>query len=267
MCGDKESSLKREKDIKSKLVKTRKIIQEKFNKAYKNRIDRESELIKKYHPITDAIGKLNQGQTSRAKLKSPDIQYGSYYGDRIYDEVANSEVENAYDNDFDSLGYDDWTSDSEDESMDYSERQSNIVEDINIPGPSHATDQKKRTREDDRHSADNISNLSDGSETLIKPTADGKKSRLSKTAIDKGQEKVDKKINKKLQEMRKVDDIFVERNKINKEKADERLQNYYVIPSDVTDTDSDSNSAITVDSEEDEIPGNRHPSTKRKAPS
>lgn len=38
MCGDNESEIIREKDIKSKLVRTRKIIRNKFKKAYKDRV-------------------------------------------------------------------------------------------------------------------------------------------------------------------------------------------------------------------------------------
>lgn len=57
-----KDQLKREKDLKSKLVETRNIIQNKFEKAYKHRIHKERKLKEKYKPITSSIDKLSKQQ-------------------------------------------------------------------------------------------------------------------------------------------------------------------------------------------------------------
>lgn len=54
--------LGKEKNIKSKLVATRKIIQNKFQKAYSDRIKNEREMSEKYRPITSAIEKAHKQQ-------------------------------------------------------------------------------------------------------------------------------------------------------------------------------------------------------------
>lgn len=64
MCFD--SNLKKrvnsKKKIATKLITTRNIIQNKFNKVKKERILREKDLKDKYKPITNAIGKLGKEQ-------------------------------------------------------------------------------------------------------------------------------------------------------------------------------------------------------------
>lgn len=53
-----KNRLKKEKNLKSKLVHTRKVIQNKFQRALKDRMHNERKLGKKYKPITSAIEKL-----------------------------------------------------------------------------------------------------------------------------------------------------------------------------------------------------------------
>lgn len=57
MCGD-DIKLKKEEKIKKDLVKTRKIIQEKFKQIYKDRITRERKLSKTFKPIISSINDL-----------------------------------------------------------------------------------------------------------------------------------------------------------------------------------------------------------------
>lgn len=57
-----QKRLSKEKKLKSKLVQTRKVIKDKFEKAYKDRIHKERKLGEKYRPITSAIEKLQKQQ-------------------------------------------------------------------------------------------------------------------------------------------------------------------------------------------------------------
>lgn len=54
----RKKQLRKDKHVKSKLVRARKVIQNKFRKAYKNRIHTERKLNEKYRPITLALEKL-----------------------------------------------------------------------------------------------------------------------------------------------------------------------------------------------------------------
>ena len=81
-----QKRLKKVKNIKSKLIQARNVIKNKFQKAYKNRIQNERKLNEKYKPITSAIEKLReqQGETvpstsliekkSRKKFRLPSLR-------------------------------------------------------------------------------------------------------------------------------------------------------------------------------------------------
>lgn len=65
-----KNQLSKEKNIKSKLVQTRKIIQSKFQRAYKNRIKNERKMDEKYRPITTAINKIHALQGKSTNLSA-----------------------------------------------------------------------------------------------------------------------------------------------------------------------------------------------------
>lgn len=67
-----QKRLCKEKNVKAKLVQTRKVIQSKFQKAYKGRIQNERKLKEKYRPITSAIEKLHEQKGK--KLAVPSIE-------------------------------------------------------------------------------------------------------------------------------------------------------------------------------------------------
>lgn len=118
--------------------------------------------------------------------------------------------------------------------------------------------------DDDRDAFDVISNVSHDSDTLIQSTSQGKKSRLCRKSIDQHKaesiEKTNKNINRKIIEMRKVDKILDDVDKIKKAKADDKLNHYYMIPD---DTGGNDDSMIIIDGD-DEAPASQKPSSKRK---
>lgn len=74
-----------EKQIKSKLVKTRRIIQKKFEKARKDRVNRDLKLKDKYKPITTVLDKIVGKNTKSevvpsTKAKNESIRDFSVYG-------------------------------------------------------------------------------------------------------------------------------------------------------------------------------------------
>lgn len=83
MDSIEKERLNREKNIKSKLAHTRKVIKKKFRKAYKKRIRNERKLTEKYRPVTRAIEKLREQQEKilvkpliekhSAKIKPPKL--------------------------------------------------------------------------------------------------------------------------------------------------------------------------------------------------
>lgn len=86
-----KNRLNMEKKIKSKLVQTRKIIRNKFQRAYKDRIRNERKLHEKYKPITSEIKKLHKQKADactelkQCNTSEPDSDNINLYGN---DDIA-----------------------------------------------------------------------------------------------------------------------------------------------------------------------------------
>src|SRR3978361_1516059 len=131
MSDNKKKQLNREKSIKSKLANSRKIIQNKFKRAYKDRIDREIGCKEKYQPITNAISKLAENSKKR-------IPPNNFYNGFDYDDyIGNSEHQSVHTDDTQSMHPDDRnvSSDSEDSRMDFSEGHERETSHISKAGP------------------------------------------------------------------------------------------------------------------------------------
>lgn len=105
--------LNSEKKIVEKLVNTRKIIENKFKKAQKERANREKDLKDKYRPITSAIEKFVEGQ--------PQSRQHDAFTPRPYQpDYSDNDTNHMYDSIFSGHGSDsdDWSDSSE-----YSEDQ------------------------------------------------------------------------------------------------------------------------------------------------
>lgn len=260
MCGEKETKINREKDIKSKLVKTRKVIRNKFKKAYKDRVSRERELDKTFTPITNAIKELAKKPRDSPDRPVISDKNASNYGSDSEMDWAESQEQ---------MGKTHEESEWWEENPYYDSTSRDInLDDIDAAGPSNIGGTSKRPRsEDDEITAALSSQLDDDDETLVTPTAQGKKSRRSKSDRDKAREKAAKITNKKIIQMRNVNKIMMNVQEKNRDAADEKLKHYYVISSnndDNSDHEIDENDSIISISDDDQlIAAGLHPPEKR----
>lgn len=259
MYNNKEKQLNRELSIKSKLVNSRKIIRNKFKKAYSDRISRETDRKEKYQPITKAIDKLAESRvTQKNDNKKPLSDWSDWN-----DDIANNERGKAYSNIARSMSSENWdaSSDSEYSDMDFSEGQESETNNFEQASSSHMQSESKRMRGSNEDVSGNMSTINEDDETLVQSTSDGKRSRLSKGDYDKYHKSLDKKANKKIREMQRVNSIFEEVVKNRKEKKNNERDVIHLISDSEDDTDDDDNSIMLLSDEE--IPTNRNPATKR----
>lgn len=132
---DVEKNMDLKKKIVEKLANTRKVIQNKFQKALKERVSREKELNEKYKPLTSAISKLSKPKFGFKKKKfsfddDSNHSYDPYASsEHIYDSVNESDTNVSVDSDPDN-----W-SDSEVDGDDDQVEEMEI--DPDIAGPSN----------------------------------------------------------------------------------------------------------------------------------
>lgn len=258
MCGDKKTLINREKDIKSKLVKTRKIIQSKFKKAYKDRINREIDLNEKYRPLTHAINELAKGQTHQIK-KAQDDEIKNLYPKPFEVDEAENEISDD-DSDEDSVDFTDI--DEDDVKAIVGGNKANDDEDVVFAGPSHGKHHDKRAREDDAIAVEKFSDVDEDLEIHTTSIQDGKRTRLSKQDKDNRQKTIDKKNNKKIMEMVRVAKIYQEVSQKRKQKSDAAREEINLVSNEEISDDNDS-SIENVDEEEEEVIPTRNPPTKR----
>lgn len=274
MSSDKEKLFDRERKIKSKLVNTRKIIQNKFRKAYKNRVERERDLNEKYRPITNAIGKLAEKHEERIFDVSDEISHEnssdgeSTQSDHFmdFDDLTEYEDIDPHIGKTGKIG----RMRSEDESTRDAKRarmgrkhkirdprlQKKLAElekvrRIRAQSKSMIKGAKsaKRRRGSDDEGEAYLSELDEDGDILIQSTGQGKKSCLNKSDMDRLADQARKKNNQKILQMRKVDRVRQE----SKEKSSIDAVGIS------SEDDSDDSSVIFVGESD------RHPSEKRKA--
>lgn len=287
MSSDKSILFNREKKIKSKLVNTRKIIQNKFKRAFKSRVERERDLGKKYKSITNAIDKLAEGQQKPrfdvpedVNRLSSDDDSDDHFMD-VYDLTEYEEEEldpqsskvSRKRSDDDSHEVKKTRKSTKQKISDPTQLKKlkqlesirNIRDESKLPRkPKH----KKRRRihdsddDDDGDDDDLTSEMAEEGDILIQPTGKGKKSCLDKPDLDEIANQARLKSNKKIREMRKADRILQEA----------RSRRLPAIRYDQTSSESDNEVDMHEDSDSssvifvDEIP-DRNPSHKRQVSS
>lgn len=236
MCGDKRSQLNCEKNNKLKLVKVRKIIQNKFRKAHKDRLKREIELSKKYEPITTAINNLNVTKKGRNGLFKIPAHQNSDNRHSINNEIVGgfddfndgfnrSYHENSDDNRSPNHNFSDQNADSDsdiyDEEMlpDFESSQEIYDEDMltdvepsqeiqNSPARSKSTEVSKRVREESSNDEIIVISDSDSHDLLVEnKKTSKKKSRLSRADMVAHDRTVLKKRNRKIIEVETANNI------------------------------------------------------------
>lgn len=246
----KNSLLNREKKIKSKLVQTRQIIQNKFRKVKKDRILRERNANEKYKPITQAIDKLNVHEEKPSKSKYCNFSSSDHETDWDNANSVNpyfSPME--YENQKDSRMRDSSSNDKTRTkkklrvshpkklvSKSYKRRLYELkrVRQIRAEAKLKPTRRSTQTKsENDAHSES-----SDEDDIFVHPKESKKRMRLEKSALDRSSNLARIKNNKKIIEMRKANEILMHvKNKAIEESLKKR--------SDIPQID------ISSDSEED----------------
>lgn len=231
---EKNILLNREKKLKSKLVNTRQIIKNKFRKVRRNRVKREHDLNEKYKPITKAISKLDEGFEKPLKLN--DVHQS--------DDSNSSDDELAWDYDMD---YDDLSHYSEPmRHKIHRVRDDDSVKVSKKSRPGHpkglkelSKELKRRLKERNRlrkiraesklkrvtpskklsdiqsktvqvRSNESAYDKSDtDSDTLVQSNESRKRLRLERSALNMKDDLITKKNNRKILEMRKVDNIMM----------------------------------------------------------
>lgn len=254
---DKIKKLNRERKIKSKLVNTRKIIQRKFHKAKKDRMKRENKLNEQFKPITSAINRLDE---RNKKTSIPSI-----------DELNDAAINNYSDSD-EFMDYDDYF-ENESERAKSSRKRS----DDDMPGTSKKVrksrpkgvrelsqglkkrfnmrrkiqrvraesllagmSEPKRSKESPNLGWNVESDESDKSDDIMIQSNDpAKRSRLEKSVVAEKDSTIREKNNKKILEMRKVDDILMG---VKNKAVDESLEKRDDIVDVSSEEDSDSES-------------------------
>lgn len=245
--------LNREKKIKSQLVSTRQIIQDKFQKVKRDRMLRENELNEQYKPLTQAIDKLNSkaekpvvNEHSNSSTDELEWDYDNYNAPMDYDSVSDFEEYTRQKNSR-------WR---EDDDIDVPKRMR-----ISHPKRSKELSQKikkrlhlkkmrKQARMFSKKSSTSKSkkkqpldiDSDDESDTFVHSIDRSKRSRLEKSSINEKANLNRIKNNRKITEMRKVDEIMM--GVKNKAIADSIQKRDNII--EISDTD--------IDSENDEMP-------------
>lgn len=135
MCGD-DIKLNKEEKIKKDLVKTRKIIQEKFKQIYKDRITRERNLSETFKPIISSINDLKFFKKNEQKPKPKEGDFTT----------------NVNDSDLMSIEVNDGESDEISESLRGGEDSSDSDISMYSNDPYQEQRKKKRTLEDSSNS-------------------------------------------------------------------------------------------------------------------
>lgn len=218
--GGKNILLNREKKVKSKLINTRKIIQNKFQKVRRDRIKRENDLNEKFRPITQAIDKLKKGVENPTINERQDLNPSADeldwdYGDMDYDTISE------YDHQL--MSKKDWRA-RDDDNIEPGKRLCKSHSKISATLSKKNYDRlklreiRKRGMESSRaldiselkrNQSNDIDDSHNDSDTVVHSIERGKRSRLEKSALDQEANLMRTKNNKKIVEMRKVDDILM----------------------------------------------------------
>lgn len=151
--------LNSKKSITAKLARTRKVIQNKFQKAFKQRISREKDLKDKYKPITSAIEKIVDPRGGLEKLVEPHRFELPKRNSHFMSDDSNMPIDSLSSSEhiYDSLGEssgsdmdnylgpftDDWTDSENDD-----EHNSDMEVDPQGPGPSNINKRKLGDNDD-----------------------------------------------------------------------------------------------------------------------
>lgn len=280
MSGNKRNHINHEKNIKLRLINSRKIIQNKFKKAFNDRVSLENGRKEKFRPIINAIDKLAEQKDKTKKNRFEKNYYDNFNDDfnhdPIYDSVANSTINSPryspansetgsnHSQDTQSMRSEVWTSSSDSSSdsdisdMDFTQFDEPDEHDINEAGPSNRQPaEKRKDRSDDENDINVMSNIADDDETLTESNKAGKRYRLSKSEFDKFYRKMDQKLNRKLVQLQRVEDLNENVKEKRKEKSINARDQISLIPS------NDNDAVIILDSDE-EMPSDRNPSFKRQ---
>lgn len=226
------TQLNQEKKLKSKLVNIRKIIQDKFRKVKRDRIKQENVSNEKYKPITQAISKLKErthssadefdwGRDIYSKSNFSPMDYNSFSesdGDQSMRSIRHKKSRLRDDDSIELRRKKSRLSHPRKLSSKKLKRRLNQLKNarkIRAEAKMKSLKQKSpqlakliQSKQDQPDDA-GFDKSDDGGDLFVHSNDQIKRLRLEKSALDKSSEQMRLKNNKKILEMRKVDDILM----------------------------------------------------------